>query len=414
MKCTKKLVIVGHGMASSRLLSKLVELDPERLSITVIGAEPGPAYNRILLSSWLAGQVSEAEMTLTHREWYQRHDIQLHDNDPVISIDSKHKQVATAAGMVFDWDYLVLATGSRANRLTLPGHKAEGVMCLRSMQDAKALHDLLRPRGNAVVIGGGLLGLEAACSLLDQGMSVTVVHNANWPMNRQLDAEAGHHLIRSLAQRGVRFHGDARCSRFNTSKSGVRLESVELEDGTILPCSIAIMALGITPEVGLARSIELGIDRAIKVDAWLRTSKADIFALGECCQIGSDVFGLVAPVYQQASVLASVLGTCSSNPTANINALPCYQHQSTPTRLKVSGVDVFSAGDINTNAHDKSTIWRDERSGHYRRLWWRDNTLLAAVMFGDVSDGNRYAQLIENQTVVASRSQEMFGLGGAV
>ncbi|MEX2332938.1 MAG: FAD-dependent oxidoreductase [Pseudohongiella sp.] len=412
MKQTKKLVIIGNGMAGSRLLQELVKLDNEQLSITVIGAEPGPAYNRILLSSWLSGQVSEAEMALATRDWYQRHEIRVYDNDPVIHIDCEQKQITTYTKNVIDWDYLVLATGSRANRLNVPGREANGVMCLRSLQDARDLHKLIRPDASAVVIGGGLLGLEAACSLADQGMSVTVVHNAGWPMNRQLDEEAGNHLADSLRLRGIRFHGDANCSHFNTTDNGSQLASLELADGTVLPCSIAIMALGITPEVELAHTIELKTDRAIKVDAWLQTSKPDIFALGECCQIGEDVFGLVAPVYQQARILAMVLNTCASSyANANIRALPCYHHQPTPTRLKVSGVDVFYAGDINTSAHNKSMIWRDAQQGHYRRLWWRDNTLQAVVMFGDVSDGNRYAQLIETQRIVASRSQEMFGLG---
>lgn len=412
MAHTTNLVIIGNGMAASSLLSELVETDSECFNITVIGAEPGPAYNRILLSAWLSGNMSADEITLKPRSWYRRHGISLHDNDPVISVDTVIQRITTLQGREFDYDFLVFATGSSATRLAIPGSGMPGVMCLRSLQDARSLQQRIKADAPAVVIGGGLLGLEAACSLADQGMAVNVLHNAAWPMNRQLDAEAGARLRENLLQRGIGFIGEANCCAFESCQTG-ELTATVLSDGRRIDSSIAVMALGITPEITLAAQSGLHIERAIVVDGWLRSSCNKVFALGECCQLDKELFGLVEPIYKQAKVLATVLRASARGAGSNIERLPRYHHKFAPTRLKVSGVEVFSAGNPAAPAFDRSMAWRDEHRGHYRRLWWQNKRLVAAVMFGDASDGAEIARLIEDGCQIELPQRVLYGLGAA-
>lgn len=409
MARTTNLVIIGNGMAASRLLSELVESDSERFNITVIGAEPGPAYNRILLSAWLSGAMSDDEITLKPRSWYLRHGINLHDNDPVMTVDTVVQRITTAQGREFDYDLLVFATGSSATRLTIPGNTIPGVMCLRSLQDARSLQQQIKADAPAVVIGGGLLGLEAACSLADQGMAVNVLHNAAWPMNRQLDAEAGARLLENLQTRGIGFIGEANCCAFENDRNG-KLTATVLGDGRRINSCIAVMALGITPQITLAAQSGLHVERAIVVDGWLRSSCDKVFALGECCQLDKELFGLVEPIYKQAKVLATVLHASARGAGSNIERLPRYHHQTAPTRLKVSGVEVFSAGNLAAPAFDRSMAWRDEHRGHYRRLWWQNKRLVAAVMFGDTSNAAEVARLIEDGCQIESPRRVLYGL----
>jgi nitrite reductase (NADH) large subunit len=394
---TQRLVIIGNGMAATRLLDELVAADASRFTITVIGEETAAGYNRIMLSPWLAGEKSRTELVTHPSDWYAQHCITLLGRDPVNAIDAAQQRVVTASGIQIEWDQLVIATGSRPTMLPIPGNSLGNVLCFRTLEDAQRMQQFGRRGGNAVVIGGGLLGLEAAYGLNRLGMQVSVVHNGDWLMNRQLDEEAGRKLADSLRQRGIAVHVAANSVAFVGNNN---VEGLQLADGTLLPCSLAVIGIGITPEMSLARAAGLQCERAIVTDAMLRTSMANISALGECCQISGELFGMVAPIYQQARILARRL--CGEETEG-------YQSEVLPTRLKVSGTDVFSAGDLTTLEDCRTLVWRDPKLGHYKRLWLRDGRLVAAVLFGDASDGGNYFDLIQQGKRITDPAALLFG-----
>ncbi|MCK5875307.1 MAG: NAD(P)/FAD-dependent oxidoreductase [Alcanivoracaceae bacterium] len=394
---SRRLVIIGNGMAATRLLDELVARDARRFAITVIGEEAAAGYNRIMLSPWLAGEKSRNELITHPRDWYEQHGISLLSGDPAATIDAAQQCVITESGARIDWDHLIIATGSRAAMLPIPGNRLGNVLCFRTLDDAQRMQQFARRGGNAVVIGGGLLGLEAAYGLNRLGMQVSVVHNGDWLMNRQLDEEAGIKLAESLRQRGIAVHVGCNSEAFVGSGN---VEGLQLADGTVLPCSLAIIGIGITPEISLARAAGLQCERAIITDALMRTSIENIFALGECCQISGELFGMIAPIYQQARVLARRL--CSEETEG-------YQSEVLPTRLKVSGVDVFSAGDLMSLEDCRTLVWRDPKLSHYKRLWLRDGRLVAVVLFGDASDGGAYFDLIQQGKRIADPAALLFG-----
>ena len=394
---SRRLVIIGNGMAATRLLDELVARDARRFAVTVIGEEAAAGYNRIMLSPWLAGEKSRSELITHPRDWYEQHGISLLGGDPAAAIDTDQQCVITESGARIDWDQLVIATGSRAAMLPIPGSRLGNVLCFRTLDDAQRMQQFARRGGNAVVIGGGLLGLEAAYGLNRLGMQVSVVHNGDWLMNRQLDEEAGNRLAESLRQRGIAVH--VACNSHAFVGSG-NVEGLQLADGTVLPCSLAIVGIGITPEISLARSAGLHCERAIITDTLMRTSVENISALGECCQISGELFGMIAPIYQQARVLARRL--CGEETEG-------YQAEVLPTRLKVSGVDVFSAGDLMSLQECRTLVWRDPKLSHYKRLWLRDGRLVAVVLFGDASDGGAYFDLIQQGKRIADPAALLFG-----
>ena len=392
-----RLVIIGNGMAATKLLEELVARDARRFAITVIGEEAAAGYNRIMLSPWLAGEKSQSDVITHPHDWYQQHGITLLSGDPAAAIDIRNQCVMTQSGARIEWDQLVIATGSRAAMLPIPGNRLGNVRCFRTLDDARQMQQFARRGGNAVVIGGGLLGLEAAYGLNRLGMQVSVVHNGDWLMNRQLDEEAGSRLADSLRQRGIAVHVAANSEAFVGSGN---VEGLQLADGTLLPCSLAVIGIGITPEVSLARAAGLQCERAIVTDALMRTSAENVSALGECCQIGGELFGMIAPIYQQARVLARrFYGEETEG----------YQSEVLPTRLKVSGVDVFSAGDLTALEDCRTLVWRDPKLGHYKRLWLRDGRLVAAVLFGDASDGGDYFDLIQQGKRITHPAALLFG-----
>jgi len=392
-----RLVIIGNGMAATKLLEELVARDARRFATTVIGEEAAAGYNRIMLSPWLAGEKSQGELITHPRDWYEQHGITLLSGDPAARIDTAQQCVLTESGARVEWDHLVIATGSRAAMLPIPGNRLGNVLCFRTLDDARQMQQFARRGGNAVVIGGGLLGLEAAYGLNRLGMQVSVVHNGDWLMNRQLDEEAGIRLAESLRQRGITVHVAANSEAFVGSGN---VEGLQLADGTVLPCSLAVIGIGITPEISLARAAGLHCERAIVTDALMRTSVDNISALGECCQISGEMFGMIAPIHQQARVLARRL--CSEETEG-------YQSEVLPTRLKVSGVDVFSAGDLMALEDCRTLVWRDPKLGHYKRLWLRDGRLVAAVLFGDASDGGDYFDLIQQGKRIRDPATLLFG-----
>lgn len=379
------LVICGHGMVAQRLLEKLVEQPCNPFErIVVFNGEATPAYNRIQLSAVLAGDANEDSLQLQQPDWYHHHNIEVHQGDPVVAINRTEKTVSTESGVVQPFSRLVLATGSRSASLGLEGEHLEGVMGFRDLQDTRRLINVSQRHRRAVVIGGGFLGLEAAEGLRSRGMAVTVLHRSGHLLNRQLDRASGALLEDALTERGLSVH---------TNTSPVALlgrnlvRAVQLDDETLISTDLVVIAAGITPNTELAREAGLDCDRAIRVNAQLQTSDPHIHALGECCQVESQTFGLVEPGYQQAEVLAQVL--CDPHSEA------AFEPSITPTRLKISGIPIFSCGQTEADADTESVVWQDYETNRYCRLLVRDQRLTGAVLFGETSDGPWYSERIQ-------------------
>lgn len=380
----RKLVICGHGMVAQRLLEHLVARPDHGFgTILVISGEPAPAYNRILLSSLLAGEASADSLTLQHDDWFHSHQIRRRQGDPVVAIDRARQQVVTAAGHRESYDSLVIATGSRSASLGLPGEALEGVMGFRDLDDTERLIRISQRNRRAVVIGGGFLGLEAAEGLRRRGMAVTLLHRGGHLLNRQLDRVGGDLLGGALEERGLAIRTGTRPLALLGNQ---RVRAVQLDDGTLISTDLVVIAAGITPNAELARDAGLSCDRAIRVNDQLRTSDPHIHALGECCQVGEQTFGLVDPGYQQAEVLARVLAGADHG---------CrFRPSVVPTRLKISGIPIFSCGQTEADPGTESVVWQDHETNRYCRFLIRDNRLTGTVLFGDTADGAWYAERI--------------------
>lgn len=393
-----RLVVVGNGMAGMRTVEELLALAPDLYDITVFGAEPHGNYNRILLSPVLAGEKTVDDIMLNPREWYARHGITLLAGDPVVEIDRARRLVRSQSGTAVPYDRLLLATGSRPFIVPVPGHQLDGVIAFRDIQDVETMLAAARAHRHAVVIGGGLLGLEAANGLLRQGMDVTVVHLGDALMDRQLDANAAALLKRTLERRGLRILLGA-----NTSEilGDTRVSGVRLADGTQIRADLVVMAAGVRPNAELARAAGLHCERAIVVDDTLQTYDPRIYAVGECVQHRQATFGLVAPIWDQARVCAAHLAGAGHRR---------YIQQATATRLKVSGVELYSAGDIVGGEDSEDLVLRDPRRGIYKRLVLQHGRLAGTVLYGDVQDGPWYFELIQNGTPIgAMRNRLLFG-----
>ena len=393
-----RLVVVGNGMAGMRTVEELLALAPDLYDITVFGAEPHGNYNRILLSPVLAGEKTVDEIMLHPREWYARHGITLLAGDPVVAIDRARRLVRSQSGKEVRYDRLLLATGSRPFVVPVPGHQLDGVIAFRDIQDVETMLAAARAHRHAVVIGGGLLGLEAANGLLRQGMDVTVLHLGDALMDRQLDANAAALLKRTLERRGLRILLGANTSEILGDE---RVTGVRLADGARIPADLVVMAAGVRPNAELARAAGLHCERAIVVDDTLQTYDPRIYAVGECVQHRQATFGLVAPIWDQARVCAAHLAGAGHRR---------YVQQATATRLKVSGVELYSAGDIVGGEDSEDLVLRDPRRGVYKRLVLQQGRLAGAVLYGDVQDGPWYFELIQNGTPIgAMRNRLLFG-----
>lgn len=394
------LVICGHGMVAQRLLEHLVEQSQNPFKrIVVFNGEATPAYNRIQLSAVLAGDASEDSLQLQPPDWYRKHNIEVHQGDPVVAINRAEQCVRTESGVVQPYSRLVLATGSRSASLGLDGEHLEGVMGFRDLQDTRRLINISQRHRRAVVIGGGFLGLEAAEGLRNRGMAVTVLHRSHHLLNRQLDRASGALLEGALTDRGLSV-------RTNTSPVALLgrnlVRAVQLDDETLISTDLVVIAAGITPNTELAREAGLDCGRAIRVNAQLQTSDPHIHALGECCQVGSQTFGLVEPGYQQADVLAQVLADPAGRAT--------FEPAITPTRLKISGIPIFSCGETEADAETESVVWQDYETNRYCRLLVRDQRLTGAVLFGETSDGPWYSERIQQADDISPyRAQLAFG-----
>ncbi|KAB2914445.1 MAG: NAD(P)/FAD-dependent oxidoreductase [Hyphomicrobiaceae bacterium] len=384
----ERLVLVGNGMAGLKFLEEVLELAPGRFDITVIGAEPEPAYNRVLLSSLLAGEIAAGDVTLKSRAWYGEHGIVLKTGQPAVALDSARREVVLADGVTVPFDVLVLATGSNPIRLDLPGQQLSGVTTFRTLADVADLKAAAGAKTAAVVIGGGLLGIEAAYGLARRRVPVTLVHLMDRLMERQLDAEGAALLKDALEARGIKVLLQAQTRAIHGEGA---VESVELADGRRIACGLVVMAVGVRPNVALAATGGLQIGRGILVDDRLQTSVADIHAIGECVEHRSGCYGLVEPAYEQARVAAAAI----------VNKPVSYLGSVLATNLKVSGVPVFSAGDFE-GAGAEAIIVRDHGAASYRKLVIRDGRLAGAALVGDTGDALWYAELIRTAAPVAA------------
>jgi nitrite reductase (NADH) large subunit len=397
----RRLVVIGNGVAALRTLEEFLELVPQGCEITVFGAEPHSGYNRVLLSPLLAGD-KRAEEIVTHPpSWYAEHGIVLHSADPVVEIDRVRRRVRSQRGVEVEYDRLLIATGSLPVVLPIPGHDLDGVLTFRDLQDVDAMLNAAREHQRAVVIGGGLLGLEAANGLSRQGMGVAVVHLGAALMERQLDAAAGRLLRTELEGRGLQF-----CMPAQTVAilGDARVTGVQLADGRELAADLVVMAVGVRPNIELAQAAGLRCERGVLVNDTLQTFDPAVYAVGECVQHRDSTYGLVAPLWEQARVCAAHLAE---------RGVRRYSGSQPATALKVSGIDVFSAGDNRGGDGSESLVLRDAGRGVYKRLIIEDNRVRGAVLYGDTRDGNWYSELItEGRDVASLREQLLFGAPG--
>ncbi len=395
-----RLVMIGNGMAGVRTLEELLAQAPDAYDITVFGAEPHPNYNRILLSPVLAGEQTFDEIVLNGLDWYAANDIVLHTGSPIVRIDRARRTVTSATGLSITYDRLLLATGSKPAMLPIPGSELDGVIGYRDIADTERMIAAAGSHRAAVVIGGGLLGLEAANGLRSRGMDVTVVHLPPTLMERQLDAAAGRLLQQALEARGIRFVLPAQTQALLGDDAG-RVCGVALADGTHLEAQIVIMAVGIRPEIELARQAGLHCRRGIVVDDTLQTYDPRIYAVGECVEHRGQIYGLVAPLFEMAKVAANHLGA---------RGYSRYAGSVTSTKLKVTGIDLFSAGDFFGGEDTEEIVLSDPGGSVYKKLVLRDDRLIGSVLYGDTVDGGWYFRLMrEHRDVGDLRERLMFG-----
>ncbi|MCZ2723408.1 FAD-dependent oxidoreductase [Marinomonas sp. 15G1-11] len=388
----ENLVIVGAGMAGSRLAEKIQEEYPQRFSITLIGEEREVGYNRILLSSLLAKECVMNDLSLIDVTRFTHQKGVVIKANPVIDIDCQSKQIGLQDGRRLGFDKLILATGSRSSRLVIPGAAADNVIGFRDMQDVSVMTSLTA-ESRVVVIGGGLLGLEAAVGLMKRGHKVTVLHRAKFLLNRQLDETAAGLLLSRLSAMGIEFRLGVTSKEFHLSnKTSTQADSVTLSTSETITASLFVCATGIDPEVSLAKKSGLIVNRAIVVNQHLETSMKDVFALGECSEFEGHTFGLVAPIWDQLDCLLSSLSAGKK----------AFSVKPTPTKLKVSGVQLFSVGEIHPLKEEGVIQYTDRSLNHYRKLVVKEGKLVGVILYGNVVDGGWYFQLIQNQTDVSN------------
>jgi nitrite reductase (NADH) large subunit len=396
-----KLVMVGNGMAGVRTLEELLKIAPELYEITVFGAEPHPNYNRILLSPVLAGEQTIDEIILNPLAWYAENGITLHTGKKVVKVDRVKRVVIAEDGTEAEYDRLLLSTGSNPFILPVPGKDLKGVISYRDIADTNAMIEAAQSYKKAVVIGGGLLGLEAANGLMLRGMDVTVVHVMPWLMERQLDDTAGKLLQKSLEARGIRFEIGAHTEALIPDKDG-RVMAIRFKDGRELPADLLVMAVGIRPNTTLAESMGLHCNRGIVVNDTLQTTTDPrIYAVGECAAHRGIAYGLVAPLFEQGKVCATHLAQFG---------IGRYSGSTTSTKLKVTGIDLFSAGNFTGGEGCEEIVLNDPWGGVYKKLVIKDDKLVGACLYGDTVDGSWYFKLMrEGRKVSDIRDKLMFG-----
>ncbi|MGE5565745.1 MAG: nitrite reductase large subunit NirB, partial [Parcubacteria group bacterium] len=399
LKEREQLVVIGNGMAGCRTIEEILKRDPDRYQITVFGAEPRVNYDRIMLSPVLAGEKRFEDIVLNDLDWYRQHGITLHSGRAVTGMDRGKQLVFAEGGLELYYDKLVVATGSDPIRLKLPQADLPGVVTFRDIEDVEAMTTAAAKGGRAVVIGGGLLGLEAAAGLARRGMAVTVVHLVDTLMERQLDEAAAFLLRKALADRGVEVLLAARSQAVLSLEE--RVAGLALQDGRILPCDLLVMAVGIRPNITLATMAGLVVENGLVVDDQMRTSDPNIYAVGECVQHEGLTYGLVAPIWEMCKAAADAL---TDAPDA------CFRPPAIGTRLKVTGIDVFSAGQFNGGEGCEDLVFRDAARGVYKRVVLREGKVAGAVLFGEAMDGAWYLDLMRSGADITDvRNTLVFG-----
>ncbi|UVK37427.1 nitrite reductase large subunit NirB [Mesorhizobium sp. AR10] len=395
---SEKLVIIGNGMAPGRMLEHLLEQAPGRYTVTIFNAEPRVNYDRIMLSPVLSGEKAFEEIIIHGDGWYIANGITLYKGHKIVAIDREAKTVTSDHGVTEPYDKLVIATGSVPFIIPVPGHDLPGVLTYRDLDDVQAMMLAAQSRAKAVVIGGGLLGLEAAAGLNAQGMDVTVLHVMPTLMERQLDPAAGYLLQRAVEQRGIKVITKANTQAITGNG---KVGQVELADGTIIPATLVVMAVGIRPNSALAKQAGIAVNRGIVVDAGMRSNDPDIYAVGECAEVSGQVYGLVAPLYEMARVAASQLAG---------NDAAAFVHMDTPTKLKVTGIDLFSLGDFAEGEDRQEIVLRDAAAGVYKRLVLKNDRIIGTVLYGETADGAWFNDLKKKQTDISEmRDTLIFG-----
>ncbi|QNH11277.1 nitrite reductase large subunit [Xanthomonas sp. SI] len=395
-----RLVVVGNGMAGIRTVEELLKLMPGMYDITVFGAEPHPNYNRILLSPVLAGEQRFEEIVLNPLAWYAEHGIRLHVGKEVTRIDRIKRKVIAADGTEAPYDRLLLATGSLPIVLPVPGKELKGVIGYRDMHDTQTMIDTATRKRHAVVIGGGLLGLEAANGLKQRGMQVTVVHLADWLLERQLDPVAGQLLQRSLSERGLEFRLGTSTTELVGNADG-EVVAVKFSDGSEVPADLVVMAAGIRPNIALAQAAGIHCTRGIVVNDTLQTFDPRVYAVGECASHRGIAYGLVAPLFEQAKICANHLAGFG---------IGIYRGSVASTKLKVTSIDLFSAGDFMGGEGSEEIVLSDPAGGVYKKLVLKDDKLVGACLYGDTNDGAWYFQLLKDASPIGERRERlMFG-----
>jgi nitrite reductase (NADH) large subunit len=395
-----QLVVVGNGMAGVRTLEELLAAAPDRYDITVFGAEPHPGYNRILLSPVLAGEMGIADIVLNGAEWYRARGIQLNLGRRVARIDRQRRFVVAQGGAEAPYDRLLLATGSKPVVLPVPGADLLGVLTYRDIGDTEAMIQAAARHGRAVVIGGGLLGLEAANGLRSRGMDVTVVHLMPWLMERQLDQTAAGMLQAALEARGIAFRLPAQTTAI-LSDAGCRVGGVALGDGSALPADLVVMAVGVRPNIELARNAGLHCERGIVVSDTMQTFDPRIYAVGECVAHRGVGYGLIEPIYEMAGVCATHLAD---------SGIGRYGGSIPSTRLKVTGIDLFSAGEFMGGAGTEAIVLSDPERGVYRKAVLRGGRVVGGVLYGDTGGAAWLTALIRGKRdIAAMRDALLFG-----
>ena len=394
----EKLVLIGNGMAGVRTLEEVIKVSPEKYEITVFGSEPYTNYNRIMLSPVLAGEKSFDDIVLNTKEWYEEHQIKLVSGDPVIKIDRIAQTVTAQSGINVPYDRLLIATGSNPFIIPVPGHDKSGVIGFRDFDDVEKMLSASKNYKNAVVIGGGLLGLEAANGLMKNGMNVTVVHLLDSLMERQLDKPASAMLKASLEERGMNFMMEAQTAEILGED---RVNGVKFADGSTIDADLVVMAVGIRPNFALAQEAGIHCNRGIVVNDTMQTYDPRVYAVGECVEHRGVCYGLVAPLFDQAKVAANHLAEMG---------IARYEGSVTSTKLKVTGIDLFSAGEFNEEEGDETLVLQDPAVGIYKKLVIKDNQIKGAVMYGDTLDGSWYFKLLREGTdISAFRNTILFG-----
>lgn len=395
-----RLVLIGNGLAGMRCLEDLLDMAPDRYEVTVIGEEPWGNYNRIMLSPVLSGEKTIEDIMLHPPKWYDDKGIKFIASDKAVKIDRPRKVVYTEKGQTVDYDRLILATGSAPFIPPVQGVDLKGVLTFRDIYDVNTMIEYCGSKTNAVVIGGGLLGLEAAYGLKQRGMNVTVLHLMDRIMERQLDSRASQLLRHSIEQKGINIITEANTEALIGDENG-HVKQIRLKDGTVLDADLVVFAVGIRPNIALAQSAGLRCNRGVLVNDTMQTFDPSIYAVGECIEHRGQTFGLVEPLWGQAFICATHLAEHGSL---------TFKAPTVPTQLKVSGVDVFSAGNFEPKDDYEDIILNDEKRQIYKRIIIQNDRVIGAVLFGDTEDGMWYAELIADQTPVSSfRNKLLFG-----